>query len=220
MTSPDHNRILAAAGKSYLKPLGLVQKGRSRVWIDDRGWWVGVVEFQPSAWSKGSYLNAGACWLWLQKDHFSLDYGVGYGDVRLDTHREFKDAGDYEAAAAHQATLARDAVLKLREELTTVAAAAGRLRRRRDDGVYCRYHAAVSAGLVGDMERARREFDAVAAFDDAFPWLVALKATAAGLVKHMGSSVPFRAAVRALVLQTRETLKLPPVQGNALIVEG
>jgi hypothetical protein len=44
-----------------LTPLGLTQRGRSRLWLDDHGWWLIVVEFQPSAWSRGSHLNVSAC---------------------------------------------------------------------------------------------------------------------------------------------------------------
>ena len=45
----DHNKIIASAAKSALKPLGLKRVGRSRTWYDDHGWWAVVVEFQPSA---------------------------------------------------------------------------------------------------------------------------------------------------------------------------
>jgi hypothetical protein len=31
-----------------------VQKGRSRIWLDDHGWWIAVVEFQPSDWARRS----------------------------------------------------------------------------------------------------------------------------------------------------------------------
>src|SRR5256885_11111558 len=55
-----HSKLITAAAREILRPLGLFQKGRSRVWLDDQGWWLGVVEFQPSDWSKGSYLNVGA----------------------------------------------------------------------------------------------------------------------------------------------------------------
>ncbi len=50
MPTPEHTRLLTAAARSILRPLGCVQKGRSRTWLDDQDWWVGVVEFQPSAW--------------------------------------------------------------------------------------------------------------------------------------------------------------------------
>ncbi len=48
-----HSKLLAKAGTEILKPLGLFQKGRSRAWIDDHGWWLGLVEFQPFFLVKG-----------------------------------------------------------------------------------------------------------------------------------------------------------------------
>jgi hypothetical protein len=40
------------------------QKGRSRLWYDDHQWRAYLIEFQPSAWSKGTYCNVGLMWLW------------------------------------------------------------------------------------------------------------------------------------------------------------
>jgi len=64
----DHNRDIAKAARAALGSIGCVRRGRSRTWLDDRGWWVGVIEFQPSSWSKGSYLNVGASFLWAAED--------------------------------------------------------------------------------------------------------------------------------------------------------
>jgi hypothetical protein len=33
-----------------------------------------VVEFPPSGWAKGSYLNVAAHWLWIEQDYLSFDY--------------------------------------------------------------------------------------------------------------------------------------------------
>jgi hypothetical protein len=60
----DHNKAVSASARDALRPLGLRQKGRSRVWIDDRRWWLILVEFQASGWSKGSYLNVAPMWMW------------------------------------------------------------------------------------------------------------------------------------------------------------
>jgi hypothetical protein len=45
------------------------------VWLDDHTWWLVVVEFQPSSWSQGSYLNVGAMWLWHDKNRLAGDLG-------------------------------------------------------------------------------------------------------------------------------------------------
>ena len=71
----NHNKIINQAARKVLKPCGLFQKGQSRTWIDDNGWFLIVVEFQPSAWDKGSYLNVAINYLWSEKDYLSFDYG-------------------------------------------------------------------------------------------------------------------------------------------------
>ncbi len=60
----EHGRIIAAVAKSALAPLGFRRKGASRVWLADHGFWLDVVEFQPSGFSKGSYCNVAVHWLW------------------------------------------------------------------------------------------------------------------------------------------------------------
>lgn len=37
MPAPAHSRLITAAARTHLRPLGCVQKGRSRVWLDDQG---------------------------------------------------------------------------------------------------------------------------------------------------------------------------------------
>ena len=70
----DHNKIIRNAANSVLKPNGLFRKGTSRVWIDDNGWFLTVVEFQPSGWDRGSYLNVAVHFLWDDQDYLSFDY--------------------------------------------------------------------------------------------------------------------------------------------------
>jgi len=53
----QHSRVIAEAASAALSPLGLVRKGRSRIWLDDQSWWLGVAEFKPSNWKPGAYLN-------------------------------------------------------------------------------------------------------------------------------------------------------------------
>ncbi|MFD7945255.1 hypothetical protein, partial [Streptomyces sp. NPDC059744] len=72
------SRLVTAAAREILRPLGLQQRGRSRIWIDDHGWWLIVVEFQPGRLG-GSYLNVGVMWLWQDLDHFA--FNVGYREA-------------------------------------------------------------------------------------------------------------------------------------------
>lgn len=75
----DHNKLINQAARHVLKKEGLFQKGTSRIWIDDNGWYLTVVEFQPSGWDKGSYLNVGMNFLWNKQDYLSFNYGHRVG---------------------------------------------------------------------------------------------------------------------------------------------
>ncbi len=71
----NHNKIINKAAREVFKPHGLFQKGQSRLWVDDNGWFLILVEFQPSAWDKGTYLNVAIHYLWDKKDYLSFDFG-------------------------------------------------------------------------------------------------------------------------------------------------
>jgi hypothetical protein len=101
MAMEPHTRLLTAAAREHLRPLGLVQKGRSRKWLDDHGWFVTGVEFQPSGWSKGSYLNVGAHFLWQWGGFFSYDLGYRVeGFASYESDAQFAPEADRLAASA------------------------------------------------------------------------------------------------------------------------
>lgn len=80
MAMEPHTKIINAVAKRILAPQGFFQRGRSRTWLQDNGWFLTLVEFQPSAYSKGTYLNVAMNFLWgkplPERMHvLSLDYG-------------------------------------------------------------------------------------------------------------------------------------------------
>lgn len=88
-----HDKIIKKAAKQVLVPLGMFQKGQSRCWLDDNGWFIIQVEFQPSAWSKGAYLNVGISFLWEKSDALNdtLSFDIGYRETE---HIEYNDDED------------------------------------------------------------------------------------------------------------------------------
>jgi hypothetical protein len=66
-TQNEHGRLIAAAAKAALLPLGCRRIGQSRVWYSDERFWAVSIEFQPSAWRKGSYLIVGVTLFWYLK---------------------------------------------------------------------------------------------------------------------------------------------------------
>jgi hypothetical protein len=123
-SSMDHSKIIAQVAKETLTPLGIFQEGRSRTWIDDRGWWIVVIEFQPSGSSKGSYLNVGAMWLWREKDYFTFDVGVGDTGGRVAKFVEYVDEEQFRPEIVRLASAAKAEALKLRSKFASIRDAA------------------------------------------------------------------------------------------------
>ncbi len=113
--NPIHSALLNKAAKNILKPMGLIQKGRSRTWIADQGWWLIVVEFQPSSFSKGSFLNVGCNWLWNVEDWLSFDEGY-----RVENFQAFKEENEFKLVAEKLAFSAAERVMHYRNLFPSV----------------------------------------------------------------------------------------------------
>ena len=203
MTAIDHNRLLKNAARSVLKPLGCVQKGTSRTWLDPHPLWVGVVEFQPSGWAKGSYLNVGACWLWYEKDYLSFDDGY-----RVEQFTPFESEEQFADAMMVLAARAGDEVSTLRTRFASLADVAAHLKAKDFSSIWDNYHAAVAAVLTGDLAHAVQRFAAIGADDHPVAWAVELRRRAADLERLSGDPACFLEAVSGIVERTRIRLKL------------
>lgn len=121
----EHSKILTAEGRRALRPLGLEQKGRSRVWLYDGGWWIGVVDFQSSAWSRGSYLNVGVVWPWapFAASFQTVDWGgrVSVPFIEFENHNQFRPL------AASLADVAAEEIESFKTACSTPASAAHHL---------------------------------------------------------------------------------------------
>ncbi|MGH2453777.1 MAG: hypothetical protein ACRDF5_08440 [bacterium] len=210
MTRTTHNQHISDAARRTLAPLGVRQRGRSRTWVDDRGWWVIVVEFQPSSWARGTYLNVGAMWLWRRTDHLAFDHGY-----RVERFQEFRGEADFAVQAALVAERAAEEVQRLRAQFADMAAVARVLAAdARSDG-WRQYHAAIAAGLAGDRTTAAVCLDALAAPRSDDPaWLSDLRAWAREIRGPIDRPADFVAYLDSVVRDTRAGLKLPLFNGS------
>jgi hypothetical protein len=185
----------------------LVQKGRSRTWLDDHGWWLCVVEFQPSSWSRGSYLNVGCCWLWQVKDYLSFDEGS-----RVEGFHDFQDQTQFAAVAEQLARRAAAEVERYRGLFPSIRAVADYYVRNPREDFWPSFNAAVACGVAGDADAARRFFRNVSDPQGDDPdWVLAAQADAKELDGAIGDLSRFRDIVASRVQRTRELQKLPIV---------
>ncbi|HEV2628512.1 MAG TPA: hypothetical protein VGV41_07690 [Pseudolabrys sp.] len=200
----EHGKIIAAAAKAALAPIGCVRKGQSRVWYSDQRYWLIAVEFQPSGWSKGSYLNIFVAWLWKE----SYGYAIAYRPAKF---VPFENAEQFTPQIAHMAAVAAREVQKQRERFKTFNRIYQHLLSdsHRDD--WPKYNAAVAAGLAGEMLTARRLFNEMAAWQThGYGWQEKLKVDSAALAELLDEPAQFRAAVLAIIERRRNIMRLPP----------
>lgn len=203
----DHNALIAVAAKAALGPLGFRRRGRSRLWLADHGWWLSVVEFQPSAWEKGSYLNVAAHWLWgamgvVTFDHFD----------RVAKFLPFRDEAGFKAGLADLAPLAAREAQALQARFGSVADVADVLLRDEDSrpaprrGSWLALNAGVAAGLAGNVPAAARMFQSIC--DPRVVLHVAALATA------LEQPDAFAQTVGARIAAQRAALNLAPFEGR------
>lgn len=202
-----HSQLLATAARSVLQPMGMVRKGRSRVWLDDHSWWLCVVEFQPSSWSGGTYLNVGCMWLWQAKAHTSFDEGH-----RVEQFSKFHDERQFESVAAALAQRAATVVLKYRKLFPAVQDVCAYYSRHRPDGFWPTFHAAMSCALAAKPDHARRLFGRIIdSHSDDRDWVISAQAEARRLCAIAEHTERFRQVVTDTIHRARDLQKLPPL---------
>ncbi|MER5967314.1 hypothetical protein [Streptomyces sp. NPDC002057] len=161
-------RIITSAARESLKPLGLAQRGRSRMWIDDHGWWLGVVEFTPPRIA-GSGLYVGAMWLWHDVDHlaFHVD-AVRIGSELFRTEEQFTPlALDLGRQAAANVTALREKFAALPDVTRYLTS-----RPVRGGFLWDSFDSGIAAALARDPDAARDHFEQVLREDALAPWMV------------------------------------------------
>lgn len=213
MAEREHDRIIAAQAKDALEPIGFRRQGRSRVWLADHGWWLGVVEFQPSSFSKGTYCNVAIHWLWSPLGVLSFDSGHD----RVGDFAAFKDVERFTSSVRSMATEAARRAEIYRETLTTPVAAAAwavefeRLRGDWDLGGWAAFNAGVASGLADDVGTARLIFERLLAKDEgSLDWQIARAHLTRRLLAALIRRDAFLELVQPLIDDRRAAEKLLP----------
>lgn len=193
MADSEHGRIIASQAKIGLKPAGFQRKGKSRIWIADRGFWLSVVEFQPSSWSKGTYLNVAVHWLWG-----SLPETVTFDrPQRIGQFVPFESPAQFLLAVDQMAKKAVEIDRVHRSMFPSVQATATILVNELQPDAYgewAAFHAGVAAGLAGDFETARRLFESAQRHAASQAQL---------LLGYIDDPIAFRSRVRGFIVAER-----------------
>jgi hypothetical protein len=201
----EHGRLVTAAAKAALAPLGCRRKGQSRLWYSDQRFWIISIEFQPSSWSKGSYLNVGAAWLWHARAGLGFDEGY-----RIAEFVPFESTKQFAPLITAMAARAREEVVALRAKFRSVSDIYSYLLPRARQVNWRTYHAAVAAGLVGDVATSRDLFHRFDDWSSSSEWQTKLQSESAALAALLDDPIRYRSRVLTLIEKRRMLTGLPP----------
>lgn len=209
-TTNTHSKLITMAAKSVLGPIGTVQKGRSRTWLGDHGWWLDVVEFQPSDWTKGAYLNVSCTWLWHVKNYISFDEGK----VREMPLQRFHYEQQFADVAGVLARTAKERVLHYRSLFNSIRAVSDFYLDAEEAPVGWRaFNAAVAHGICGRTDAALDLFLAFAStLNTSVEWSRKASEDTKELMSVVRDPNQFRRLIGERVAHTRELQKLSAVE--------
>lgn len=111
-----HSSIIKQICKEILIPLGVFQKGTSRLYLDDNDYFFTVIEFQPSSWSNGTYLNIGLTFLWNNKPTDTLFFSFSRQPAaRYGKFVEYKNETQFRKEITELVGTAKDEILFYRK---------------------------------------------------------------------------------------------------------
>lgn len=107
------NKIIKRSCKEIF-PVDVFQKGSSRVYLDDNGYYFTMIEFQPYSLKKGTFLNIGLSFLFNNADYLSFSYAYNNNTRVGREFIEFKDERQFENEVQEYIDRANQYILKYR----------------------------------------------------------------------------------------------------------
>jgi len=202
-----HDKLIKEAALRHLKPIGGIQKGRSRVWLVDCAWYVAMIEFQPSSWSKGAYLNVGAHFLWCPTEHLSFDFGY-----RKEGHAEFVTEEQFAPEADALAQRAALEVGLLRTKLASPLNIHSMTPKNTGQEWIDRLHRGISHALARQIDQAAFIFQSL--LDSPHAPSSSNAEEYKRLLALLADLPAFEKRIIELIEVRRSALKLPPLNAS------
>ncbi|MFX1398250.1 MAG: hypothetical protein ACFFAS_14550 [Promethearchaeota archaeon] len=213
MTQQPHQKIILDLSRTHLRPIGLVQLGRSRTWLDDHGWWTTVVEFQPSSFRKGTYLNAGVNFHWYPQ-HF-LSYDLSY---RAPGFVEYDNDNQFEKGVRKYVDIALEKIEYYRKGLSDLKSASSFILKRTKGSwgfSWTTYHRANAYAISMKARKARSELMKIIKGEAQYKWSKELQERAKLLHCFLPENLDkYINKLREYIVIARQLKKLPKMALN------
>jgi hypothetical protein len=207
------------------------QQGVSRVWFDDRGWFTTIVEFQPSSYARGAYLNIGA------NPHWYKETNIGFSlilDYRTHDFVKYYNDEQFTIEMEKFCELAIREILEFREKLTLIHSAKEFILNY--NYVECaeiwrNYYKGTICGIADDFDGLNKYYNEVLKESSTkqwtdgnagkvhiayIQWIEDLKENVKYLLSKTSNLKMFKEEILKIIYETRKLKKLPAIEINLL----
>lgn len=207
MTQPKHSKIINKTAKKHFNAHQIKQKGQSRIWLDDNGWFTTVIEFQPFHGRLGTTLNIGVNFNWQEQDFFSFDIGYRQ-NVNFIEYKENDEK--FELEVEKFCEIALNKALEYRKKLEHIDKAKSFILNYTfaSENIWGSYHKAIICGLTSDYSLAKKYHQKLSKENDIGEWLNKLKNQMNLLINHVDDKEIFTENVIEIIRKTRILKKL------------
>ncbi len=203
-TTIDHNKLLKKVVKEQLKPFGIFQKGQSRTFLYDKGWSTIIIEFQPSSYSKGTFLNVGLDFNFYPRNYFAFGYGYREnGFEQFDNEKQFTDL------TINLCELAIKKVKELDEKFLNIPKALSTLNKEDSNDTWRLFDKAILNVLNDKFDQSKKILNVIINRECKYDYEFQRKQVAHDLLMNSNSDVELLNKINSLIIQTREQKKLP-----------
>ena len=211
-TQLDHNKIIKKIANERLKPFGIFQKGQSRTFLYDKGWFTIVIEFQPSSWSKGTYLNVGVDFNFYPRDYFAFAYGS-----RETKFEAFRDEEQFNIVVNKLCDLTIKRVQELDQKCKDIWTALQTIDNKAKDDTWRLYEVAFLNALASNFDKAQMHFRKVSTEKCGSDWEIERKRVAEELLHYLQNIPTYLEHFKSLINKTRQLKKLPAMSLDNLL---
>lgn len=211
MTPPDHSKIINKTAKKVFAPYGIKQKGKSRIWLDDNGWYTTVIEFQPFSGRQGTTLNVGVNFNWYEQVYFSFDISYRQ-DVDFVEYNGNEDLFSKEVEKFCE--IALNKALEYRENFQNIHKAKPFILNHTytSENIWGSYHKGTICGLTNDVVEQNHYYQKLLQESHPGAWLNELKDRVNLLMVDSEHHHKFTENIIETIKKARALKKLPEIE--------
>jgi|LakMenEpi03Aug12_release.lakeMendotaPanAssembly.Ray.scaffolds.fasta_scaffold559819_1 hypothetical protein len=199
----DHNKLLTKIAKARFKQTSIRQKGQSRMFLQDNFWYTTLIEFQPSGYDKGTFLNIGVDFNFYPRDHFTFSFGN-----REKEFIKFESQAQFENAVNSLCELTLKRTSEIQSQLATYSNATATLKKTfNPTNSWQNFDLGIITALSGDKTNAKILLEKVISGNCGYEWEKDRKEFTVKLLDWLNSD-SFNNKINEEIILTRKLKKL------------